>query len=124
MDSDNILEEIGCYLEIMLAFNSQRDKLLWQYIITSAAQLEYLSIAVLLVHERVNPADFWEYEERTTLNQAAGKLEKLFSQDTINRLKSVAKMRNSIVHRGLIRGVTEHTVYNGKQIFSDNETLM
>jgi len=67
---EELRSQVGMYLELMLAFNNIDHELIWKYIIVSASQLEYRSIVVLLISDEEDPNKFWEYEERTTLNQA------------------------------------------------------
>jgi hypothetical protein len=71
MAADNIIERIGVYLDVLLAMNTPEEKLIWQYILVVAAQLEDLAIAVLLVSDQEDASKFWAYEERTTLRLAA-----------------------------------------------------
>jgi hypothetical protein len=109
--------------------NTPEEKLIWPYILVVAAHLEYLAIAVLLVADQEDASKFWAYEERTTLGMAADKLSQrgVFPPETIERLKAIARLRNSVVHRHVLRGITGYAVYDERNVFDDRgglETLV
>jgi len=123
--NDTLREQVGMYLEMMLAFNSIDHDLIWKYIIVVASQLEYLTIHILLVHDCEDPNKFWEYEERTTLNQAVKKLKekKILSSDIHDIINAIANLRNSVLHRKVLTGITEYAVYKGRKVFYDPDAF-
>lgn len=68
---DDVLGEIGVYMEVLFTLNSRRDKEVWQYIVGVAAHLEYLAVAILWVAAQ-RPGRFEDYEDHTTLGNAMG----------------------------------------------------
>src|SRR5437899_12390844 len=116
MMSDERLQEIGTYLGLMLALGRPENRLIWEYIVVVAGQLEYLAIAILWVHDGKR-VPWPEFKERMTLGQAARQLEKqqLFPPATIQLLMAVAQLRNAVVHRRLVEGVTFVAEYRGRQ---------
>ena len=118
---EELRSQIGMWLEVMLAFNSIDHELIWKYIIVVASQLEYCSIKMLLVSEKGDPNKFWEYEERTTLNQAAQKLKEknLLSSEEVKIIKEIGRLRNSVLHRKALTGITEYAEYKGRKVFYD-----
>ncbi len=123
--NDELRQQVGMYLELMLAFNSIDHELIWKYIIVVASQLEYRSVVMLLVSEQGDPNKFWEYEERTTLNQAVDKLEdkQLLSPQIRETIKAIGKLRNSVLHRKVLTGITEYAVYKGRKVFHDTDAV-
>jgi hypothetical protein len=105
--------------------NTAEGKRLWPYILVVSAHLKYLAIAVLLVADQEDASKFWSYEERTTLGLAADKLalKGLFPCETIGWLKAIARLRNSVVHRHVLRGITSYVVYDGRNMFDDRDAL-
>lgn len=124
MDSDNFLQRIREYLILVLAFNTARDELVWKYIVAVAAQLEHLAVTVLWINRGRQPS-FWEYADTLTLGQAANQIEgkSLLTPETHKILKSVARLRNSVVHKRIMQGVTEVAEYKGQKLFQDNSAL-
>jgi len=122
---DTLRSEVGIYLEVMLAFNSIDHELIWKYIIVVASQLEYCCIRMLLVSEKGDPYKFWEYEERTTLNQAAQKMKEknLLSSEEFQIIKDIGKLRNSVLHRKALTGITEYAEYKGRKVFHDSDAV-
>ena len=132
MQLDEILDEenrskVYEYNLLMLAMNTQSEMQIWLYIILVAGQLEYLAVANLLLHAGKDPKDkdFWKSEERTTLGKAADKLKekKLFSSEIIENIKAISRLRNSVAHKNLLRGVTKSAVYKGKDVFQDKDAF-
>lgn len=124
MDSDGILQRIREYLILMLAFNTSRDELVWKYIVVVAAQLEHLAVTALWVNRGRQPP-FWEYADTLTLGQATNQLEgkSLLTPETRKTLEALARLRNSVVHKRIMQGVTEVAEYKGQKVFQDNSAL-
>jgi len=129
---DEILDEetrrkVYEYNILMLAMNTHSEMQIWLYIILVAGQLEYLAVANLLLHAGKDPKDkdFWKSEERTTLGQAANKLEKkkLFPSEIIENIKAISRLRNSVAHKNILRGITRSTVYKGKDVFQGKDAF-
>jgi AraC-like DNA-binding protein len=117
---DDLLSEIGCYMEVLFALSS-RHKEVWQYIVGIAAHLEYLAVAVLWI-DAGKPGSFPEYGERLTLGWAASRLgeRRLLDEATIDTLRAVWKLRNSVVHKSAVSGITvAGDDYRGGNVFSD-----
>lgn len=97
---DDLLRDVGEYMELVFALNGPRDKEVWQYVVGVAAHLEYLAAAVLWI-DAGRPCPFPEYEERLTLGRAAERLSQkdLFGAATVEALRSIAGLRNSVAHR-------------------------
>jgi hypothetical protein len=127
---EDLLGQIGVYMEVLFVLNSRRDKEVWQYIVGVAAHLEYVAVAVLWI-EAGKPGSFPEYEEKLTLGQAAQRLGQkgLLDTTTVETLKKIAGLRNSVAHRGAVYGVTiagdEHVrgIYKSGHVFSDPGAL-
>lgn len=132
MTWDDLIPEIGVYMEVLFILNSPHEKEVWQYIIGVAAHLEYLAVAILWV-EAGKPSAFEDYEDRLTLGGAADRLrdKKVLDAATIETLKAVAKLRNSVAHRGAVSGVTlpgddptrRRGTYKASHVFSDPGAL-
>src|SRR5215471_5946719 len=122
---DTLREDIGIYLEVMLAFNSIDHELIWKYIVVVASQLEYNSIRILLMSDREDPGKFWEYEERTTLNQAVDKLERkqILTPEIRTAIKAIGRLRNSVLHRKVLTGITEYAAYKDRKLFYDPDAV-
>lgn len=122
---EELKSQIGMWLEVMLSFNSVDHELIWKYIIVVASQLEYRCIVMLLISDGENPNKFWEYEERTTLNQAVDKLKKkhILSEELRQAIKTIGKLRNSVLHRKVLTGITEYAVYKERRLFYDAEAV-
>jgi hypothetical protein len=129
---DELRSEIGEYMELVFILNGPRDKEVWQYLVGVAAHLEYLAVAVLWI-EAGKPCAFPEYEQQLTLGQAARRLDQRGLPDatTIETLSAVARLRNSVAHKGAMYGVTitghepdpDRGVYKGGHVFSDPVAL-
>ena len=102
---DALLSEIGIYMEVVFALRG-RDKEVWQYIVAQASHLEHLA-AVILWEYTGRPTAFKAFEPRLTLGGAADRIasKKLLDPTTIETLKAVAHLRNSVSHRGAVYGV-------------------
>ncbi len=118
------LAEIGVYLRGMFNLPSEREQKTWLYVLGLAAELEYLSLVLLWMHAG-QPGAFDEFEDRLTLGQAAKRLEAigLLEAASIDTLKEVARVRNSVAHRNAIYGVAsaerDRGVYKGRHVFTD-----
>jgi hypothetical protein len=128
---DDMLGEIGIYMETVFSLNSRRDKEVWQYIVGVVAHLEYLAVAVLWVAAQ-RPSRFEDYEDHMTLRGAIKKIEEqgLLTSDTIDTVRAVNKLCNSVVHREAVYGVTvsgtaqrQRGIYNGSHVFTDLQAL-
>jgi len=126
---DDVLGEIGVYMEALFILNSRRDKEVWQYIVGVAAHLEYLAVAILWVAAQ-RPGRFEDYEDHMTLGNAIKKIEVqgLLASATIDTVRAVNRLRNSVAHRGAISGVTvsgtaQRGVYKGSHVFADLQAL-
>ncbi len=126
---DDLLSQIGCYMEVLFVLNSRRDKEVWQYVVGVAAQLEYLAVAVLWVAAG-KPAAFEEFEGDLTLGRAANRIESkgLLDSTTVQTLRAASRLRNSVAHRGAVYGVTvpgprDRGMYKGGHVFTDLGTL-
>ena len=126
---DDVLGEIGVYMEALFILNSRRDKDVWQYIVGVAAHLEYLAVAILWVAAQ-RPGRFEDYEDHMTLGNAIKKIEVqgLLASATIDTVRAVNRLRNSVAHRGAISGVTvsgtaQRGVYKGSHVFADLQAL-
>ncbi len=102
---DALLSEIGVYMEVVFALKG-RDKEVWQYIVAQASHLEHLA-AVILWEDAGRPTAFKAFEPRLALGGAADRIASkgLLDPITIETLKAVAHLRNSVSHRGAVYGV-------------------
>lgn len=126
---DDVLGEIGVYMEGLFILNSRRDKEVWQYIVGVAAHLEYRAVAILWVAAQ-RPGRFEDYEDHLTLGNAVKKIEVqgLLASATIDTVRAVNRLRNSVAHRGAVSGVTvsgtaQRGVYKGGHVFADLQAL-
>lgn len=126
---DDLLGEIGVYMEVLFILNSRRDKEVWQYIVGAAAHLEYLAVAILWVAAQ-KPGHFEDYEDHLTLGNAIKKIEVqgLLAPATIDTVRAVNRLRNSVAHRGAVSGVTisgtsQRGLYEGGHVFTDLKAL-
>lgn len=122
------LVEIRSYLQGMFGLPGQREQDTWLYILGLAAELEYLALIALWFHAG-KPGSFDDFEQRRTLGQAAVDLEGLGLLDaaTIETLKAVARLRNSVAHRDAVYGVAvlerRRGLYKGRHVFTDLDAL-
>jgi len=122
---DNPLDRVREWMTVRFALNTERDLWVWLFVIGAAAHLEYLAVAVLWVADQ-KPAPFEQYSKRT-LGQAAHQIQErgLLDPATVKRLKGIAELRNSVVHRGATYGVPfregdpSRGQYKGKHVFTD-----
>lgn len=126
---NDLLKEIGMYMELLFILNSRRDKEVWQYIVGVAAQLEYLAVLILWA-DAGKPGSFEDYEDRLTLGQAISRIENkgLLDLAVIDVVRAINRLRNSVAHRGAVSGVTvpgnaQRGVYKGGHVFIDLEAL-
>ena len=126
---DDILGEIGIYMEAVFILNNRRDKEVWQYIVGVTAHLEYLAVAILWVAAQ-RPGRFEDYEDHMTLGNAIKKIgvQDLLAPATIDTVRSVNRLRNSVAHREAVSGVTvsgtaQRGVYKGGHVFTDLQAL-
>ena len=116
-------------MEVLFTLNSRRDKEVWQYIVGVAAHLEYLAVAILWVAAQ-RPGRFEDYEDHMTLGNATKQIEVqgLLASATIDTVRAVNRLRNSVAHRGAVSGVTmsgttQRGVYKGGHVFTDLQAL-
>ncbi len=126
---NELLAEIGVYMEVLFILNSRRDKEVWQYIVGVAAHLEYLAAAVLWVAAQ-RPGPFEDYEDHLTLGNAIQKIEaqKLLPTASTTTMRAINRLRNSVAHRGAVSGVTVagtslRGLYMGGHVFTDLTAL-
>jgi hypothetical protein len=116
-------------MEVMFALSSPSDKQVWQYIVGVAAHLEYLGIALLWAEDG-RLGSFSDYENRTTFGGVVNKIEKrhLLAPDTVESLRAISGLRNSVAHRGAALGVPyaddgKRGIYRGRHVFRDIDAL-
>jgi hypothetical protein len=124
---DETLRKVYGHNILLLGMNTNSEMQIWLYIILICGQLEYNATACLLLHKGKDPkaADFCKSEERTTLGQAARKLEKLklFSPEIIEDMKAIAQLRNSVAHKNILRGITLSAMYKGRNVLQDKDAF-
>ena len=92
--------------------------------------MEYLAAAVLWVADQ-KPLPFEQYQPKRALGQAAQVIreKRLLDPTTVDQLEKIAKLRNSVAHRGATYGVPFHEgdssrgKYKGRHVFTDPEGL-
>ena len=115
---------------VRFALNTDLDLWVWAFIIGAAAHLEYLAVAVLWVVDE-KPIPFGEYQPKMTLGRAASLIRErnLLDPATVDRLEAIAKLRNSVAHRGATYGVpfrdgdASRAEYRGRHVFTEPEGL-
>jgi hypothetical protein len=117
---------------VRFALNTAADLWVWGFVIGAAAHLEYLAIAILWVADW-KPAPFEQYQPKRahSLGQVARLIgqKKLLDLTTVDTLERIAKLRNSVAHRGAAygvpcrEGVPSRGEYKGRHVFTDPEGL-
>lgn len=126
---EDLLDRIREWMIVRFALNTDLDLWIWLFVIGAAAHLEHLAIGVLWVADQ-KPAPFDQYSRRT-LGQAAQQIRDrgLLDLPTVEKLKAIADLRNSVAHRGATYGVSFHDgdpsrgQYKGRHVFTDPEAL-
>jgi hypothetical protein len=127
---DRLIEDVRLWMINRFAVNTDRDLWLWSFVFGTAAHLEYLAIAVLWVEDQ-KPSPFEQYYPRMTLGRAARLIREknLLDVATLERLDSIAALRNSVAHRGatygipFLQGGPSRGEYKGRHIFTDLDGL-
>jgi hypothetical protein len=112
---------------LMLAMNTHSEMQIWLYIILVAGQLKYLAVANLLLHDGKDPKDrdFWKSKEHITLGQASNILDKkkLFPPEIIENIRAISRLRDSVAHKNLLRGITKSAIYKGRDVFQEKDAF-
>jgi hypothetical protein len=129
---DSLLDRVRQWVILRFALNTDHDLWGWLFIIGAAAHLEYLALAVLWVADQ-KPTPFEQYRPKRIhgLGQIADQIRKrgLLDLTTVDTLKRIAKLRNSVVHRGATYGVSfregdpSRGEYKERHVFTDPEGL-
>lgn len=129
---DSLLDLVRQWMIVRFALNTEHDLWGWLFVIGAAAHLEYLATAVLWVADQ-KPTPFEQYRPKRTygLGQVAGQIRKrnLLDLTTVDTLERIAKLRNSVAHRGATYGVPfregdpSRGEYKGRHVFTDPEGL-
>jgi hypothetical protein len=116
---DSLFERIYQHNIVILALNTTEQMLTWQYILVAYCQLEALALDLLRLHRGEDDKTFWGKSRLPSLNGAANALCKqhLAAQETIQILKGVASLRNSVAHKQLLYGMTTYAHYHGTPVF-------
>lgn len=125
----NLLDRVREWMILRFALNTDQDPWVWLFVIGASAHLEYLAVAVLWVAEG-KPAPFEQYSKRT-LGQAAYEIREkgLLDLATVDTLKRISELRNSVAHRGATYGVPfrdgepSRGQYKGRHVFTDPQGL-
>ena len=96
--------------------------LTWQYILVAYCQREALALELLRLYQGEDVQTFWGKDRLPSLNGAANELHKhhLAPQDTIEILKNVAALRNSVAHKQLLYGMTTYAQYDDTPVFDSH----
>lgn len=129
-DWDDFLEQIGIYLQGLFRLSRQREKDTWMYILGLAAQLEFDAVTLFQRWADRVGESLPDYGENLTLGQATRRIEKLAVLDavTIETMMEVARLRNSVAHKGVVVGVADSRdqnvgIYKGRHVFTDLNAL-
>lgn len=129
-ESDGLLDRVCQWMIARFALNADRDLWVWTFIIGAAAHLEYLAVTVLWIADQ-KPTPFEQYQPTKTLGRAAHQIREknLLDPATADKLESIAKLRNSVVHRGATYGIPfqagdpSRGKYKRRHVFTDPEGL-
>lgn len=129
---ENLLDRIRQWIIVRFALNTNHDLWGWLFVIGAAAHLEHLAVAILWVADR-KPIPFEQYQPKKAhgLGQVARLIRKknLLDFDSVDTLERIAKLRNSVAHRGATYGVpfregdASRGEYKGRHLFTDPEGL-
>ena len=107
-ENDSLLDRVGQWMIVRFALNTDSDLWVWPFIIGVAAHLEVLAVAILwVVDQKPPPSEQYQPKRAHGLGQFARLICKknLLDPATVDNLKSIAKLRNSVVHRGATYGI-------------------
>ncbi|MEX0805752.1 MAG: hypothetical protein WD688_20900 [Candidatus Binatia bacterium] len=129
-ENDSLLDRVRQWMIVRFALNTDHDLWVWPFVIGVAAHLELLAIGTLWVADQ-KPTSFEQYQPKMTLGQASHLIHKknLLNPTTVDNLKRIAKLRNSVVHRGATYGIPfqegdpSRGEYKGRHVFTDLEGL-
>jgi hypothetical protein len=129
---DSLLDRVRQWMIVRFALNTDADLWVWVFVIGASAHLEYLAVAILWVADR-KPTPFEQYQPKRAhgLGQVARLIrkKKLLDLTTVDTLERIAKLRNSVAHRGATYGVPfregdpSRGEYKGRHVFTDPEGL-
>ena len=124
MADTELLRKISEWMTFRFALNTNAECKIWTFIVGAAAHLELLAVIILWEKER-RPDSFDNYQPKISLGQAISKIEKesLLDAATVDTIKAVAHVRNSVSHRNATLGVSFPTsnvgLYKGRHVFTD-----
>jgi hypothetical protein len=124
MDEKTLLKRIWEWMIVRFALNTDRDWKVWMFIIGAAAHLEYLAVAMLWENDGKREP-FEDYLQKLTLSQLATQIEtnQLLNPVTVQIVRDVAVLRNSVAHKGATWGIPfpkgEMGQYKGQHVFTD-----
>lgn len=131
-ENDSLLDRVRQWMIVRFALNTDSDLWVWPFIIGVAAHLELLAVAILWVADQ-KPPPFEQYQPKGAhgLGQFARLIREknLLDPATVDNLKRIAKLRNSVVHRGATYGIPfqegdpSRGEYKGRHVFTDPEGL-
>src|SRR5712691_11013093 len=118
-DPNSVFDRMYQHIILILALNTREQMLTWQYILVAYCQLEALALELLRLHRGEDVQTFWGQYRVSTWNSVAKELCKhhLAPQETIEVLKHVAALRNSVVHKQLLDGMTTYAQYDDTLVF-------
>ena len=128
MDENTLLKRMWEWMTIRFALTTDRDWKVWMFIIGAAAHLEYLAVVILWEHDGKREP-FENYLQKLTLAQLATRIEQnqLLNAATVQILRDVAVLRNSVAHKGATWGIPfqkgQMGQYKGGHVFTDPAAL-
>lgn len=133
-ESDSLLERVCQWMIARFALNPDRDLWVWTFVIGAAAHLELLAVAILWAADQ-KPTAFEQYRPKEARGHGLGEFARLIRKknllDTaiVENLERIAKLRNSLVHKGATYGIPfqegdlSRGEYKGRHVFTDPEGL-
>jgi len=124
MAEDSLLKRIWEWMILRFALNTDRDWKVWMFIIGAAAHLEYLAVVILWENDGKREP-FENYLQKLTLSQLATQIEqnRLLDSATVQILRDIALLRNSVAHKGATWGIPfpkgQLGQYKGQHVFTD-----
>lgn len=107
-ENDNLLDRARQWMIVRFALNTDTDLWVWLFVIGVAAHLELLAVTILWVAEG-KPLPFEQYQPKGAhgLGQFAHLIRNkdLLDPATVDNVKRIAKLRNSVVHKGATYGI-------------------
>lgn len=127
---DGLLDQVRQWMIVRFALNTDRDLWVWLFVIGAAAHLEHLVVALLWIADE-KPTPFEEYQPKLTFGQAIRRIgeRRLLDPAAVETLNRIAKLRNSVVHRGATYGLpfqegdASRGEFKGRHVFTDAEGL-